>query len=78
MEPWLSIGQDRFMIIPDEDLPKKARALLVPPALDMLGIAELRDYIAVLNNEIARVEAVIAAKDAHKQAASAFFKTPGG
>jgi len=77
MEPWLIIGQDRFMLIPDEDLPKKARALLVPPALDMLGIEELQDYIAVLNNEIARVQAIIAAKDAHKAAAAAFFKTPG-
>lgn len=65
------------MIIPDEDLPKKARAMLVPPALDMLGIDELRDYITVLNHEIARVQAVIAAKDAHKAAAAAFFKTPG-
>lgn len=76
MEPGLIIGQDRFMIIPDEDLPKKARALLVPPALDMMGIEELQDYIAVLNNEIARVRAVIGAKDAHKAAAAAFFKTP--
>lgn len=76
MEPRLIIGQDRFMIIPDEDLPKKARALLVPPALDMMGIAELQDYIAVLNNEIARVKAVIDAKDAHKAVAQAFFK-PG-
>jgi uncharacterized small protein (DUF1192 family) len=78
MEPWPLIGQDRFMIIPDEDLPKKARALLVPPALDMMGIEELQDYISVLNNEIARVKAVIGAKDAHKAAAAAFFKMPRG
>lgn len=78
MEPGLIIGQDRFMIISDEDLPKKARALLVPPALDMMGIEELQDYISVLNNEIARVKAVIGVKDAHKAAAAAFFKIPQG
>ncbi|HQT64157.1 MAG TPA: DUF1192 domain-containing protein [Acidocella sp.] len=77
MERADTIGQDRFMIISDEDLPKKARNLLVPPPLDMLGVAELQDYIEVLKAEIARVQAVISAKDAHKAAAAAFFKTPG-
>ncbi len=41
----------------------------------MLGVDELRAYIAALETEIARVKAVIAAKDAHKAAAAAFFKT---
>jgi uncharacterized small protein (DUF1192 family) len=71
------IGQDRFMIISDEELPKKPKNLLIPPALDMLGVAELQEYILVLQAEITRVQAVIAAKDAHKAAAAAFFKTPG-
>lgn len=43
----------------------------------MLGVAELQEYILVLQAEITRVQAVIAAKDAHKAAAAAFFKTPG-
>ncbi len=77
MELWRPIGQDRFMIIPDEDLPKKPKNLLTPPPLDMLGVAELQAYILALQAEIARVQAVIAAKDAHKAAAAAFFKTPG-
>jgi uncharacterized small protein (DUF1192 family) len=78
MEPPTAIGQDDFMINPDEDLPKPARKLLVPPPLDMLGIDELNDYIALLKAEIARVEAKIAAKDAARAAAAAFFKTPPG
>jgi uncharacterized small protein (DUF1192 family) len=76
MEPGNPIGQDDFMINPDEDLPKPARKLLVPPALDMLGIEELNDYILLLKAEIARVKAKISSKDAAKAAAAAFFKTP--
>jgi uncharacterized small protein (DUF1192 family) len=66
------------MINPDEDLPKPVRKLLVPPPLEMLGVAELRDYIAQLETEILRVKATIAGKEAHKSAAAAFFRTPGG
>jgi len=78
MELGDAIGQDRFMINPDEDLPKPAKSLLLTPVLDMLGIDELQAYIVALEAEIARVKAVISAKDAHKQAAAAFFKTPPG
>jgi uncharacterized small protein (DUF1192 family) len=74
MELAAAIGQDRLMINPDDDLPKPAQKLLVPPPLDMLGIDELQAYIAALEAEIARVKAVIAAKDAHKAAAAAFFR----
>jgi uncharacterized small protein (DUF1192 family) len=65
------------MINSEEDLPKPARNLLVPPPLDHLGVAELEAYIADLEAEIARVRGKIAAKDAHKAAAAAFFKKPG-
>jgi uncharacterized small protein (DUF1192 family) len=78
MEPAPAFGQDDFMINPDEDLPKPARKLLVPPPLDMLGIEELNDYITLLQAEIDRVRAKITAKDAAKSAAAAFFKTPPG
>ncbi len=78
MELRNAIGQDRFMINPDEDLPKPAKSLLLPPVLDMLGVDELERYIVALEGEIARVKAVISAKNAHKQAAAAFFKTPPG
>jgi len=64
------------MLIPDEDAPKPARNLLIPPPLDMLGVDELRAYITALEAEISRVNATISAKNAHKTAAAAFFKTP--
>jgi uncharacterized small protein (DUF1192 family) len=75
MEPAPPIGQDRFMTNSDEDLPRPARKLLIPPALDMLGVAELEAYIGDLNAEISRVKQAIAAKQAHRDAAAAFFKT---
>ena len=40
----------------------------------MLSIDELRDYIATLRTEIERTEAAIAAKQAHRSGAEAFFK----
>jgi uncharacterized small protein (DUF1192 family) len=74
MELGGAFGQDSLMINPDDDLPKPAQKLLIPPPLDMLGIDELHAYIVALEGEIARVKAVIAAKDAHKAAAAAFFR----
>jgi hypothetical protein len=44
MEPWPPIGQGRFMINPEEDLPRPTRKLLIPPVLDMLGVEELTLY----------------------------------
>jgi uncharacterized small protein (DUF1192 family) len=76
MEPAPPIGQDRFMINSDEDLPLPSKKLLIPPVLDMLGVAELSAYIMTLEAEILRVKQAIAAKQAHKNAAAAFFKTP--
>ena len=64
------------MTNPEEDLPRPARKLLVPPVLDMLGVEELTLYIGDLNAEISRVKQAIAAKEAHRDAAAAFFKTP--
>jgi uncharacterized small protein (DUF1192 family) len=76
MEPTPPIGQDRFMTNPEEDLPRPARKLLIPPILDMLGVEELEAYITDLNTEISRVKQAIAAKQAHRDAAAAFFRTP--
>ncbi len=59
----------------DEPLPRPKK-LLLPPPLDLLGIAELEAYIAELQAEIARVEQTKAAKHAHQAAAAAFFKAP--
>ncbi len=64
------------MTNPEDDLPRPARKLLIPPALDMLGVEELNAYIDDLNAEISRVKQAISAKEAHRDAAAAFFKTP--
>jgi len=43
--------------------------------LDLLSAPELTERIQILRDEISRLEAAIKARDATKQAASAFFKT---
>ena len=49
-----------------------------PPAkphdLEALSVEELRDYVAALKAEIVRVEAKIAAKQAHLSGAGGLFK----
>jgi uncharacterized small protein (DUF1192 family) len=47
-----------------------------PKPLDNLSIDELKQYVVDLKDEIIRVEAAIKAKEAHKAAMSALFKTP--
>jgi uncharacterized small protein (DUF1192 family) len=57
----------------DELEPVKKR--IEPLNLDALSIAELESYIAQLNGEIERARAKIAAKKAHRDAASSVFGT---
>ncbi len=64
------------MTNPEEDLPRPSKKLLTPPVLDTLGVDELEAYIGDLHAEIARVKGAIAAKQAHRSAAEAFFKPP--
>ena len=45
-----------------------------PKDLTLLGIAELEDYIAALESEIARVRAEIAAKQRQRSGAEALFR----
>jgi uncharacterized small protein (DUF1192 family) len=45
-----------------------------PRNLDPMSVEELRDYIAEMKAEIARVEDKIKAKQAHAQAAQLVFK----
>lgn len=61
----------------EDDLPRRAPRF-EPLPLDPLGEADLREYVATLQAEIVRVEAELARKAGVKQAAAAFFKTPGG
>ncbi|NUB09784.1 DUF1192 domain-containing protein [Azospirillum sp. Vi22] len=58
----------------DDLEPRKAKPALKD--LNTLGVAELKDYIAGLEAEIARARAAITAKEAQKNAAEAFFKKP--
>jgi uncharacterized small protein (DUF1192 family) len=76
MEPRTVIGQDRSMTISEEEGPRPSKKLLVPPPLEMLGVEELEAYIGVLEAEIGRVKQAIAGKQAHREVAAAFFRTP--
>ncbi len=48
-----------------------------PKPLDDMSVSDLKDYVAALQAEIARVEAAIKAKQAHLEAMNALFKSPG-
>jgi uncharacterized small protein (DUF1192 family) len=56
----------------EELLPSRKPAPLKD--LSLLGIAELEEYIAGLETEIARAQAEIAAKQQHRGGAGALFK----
>ena len=53
-----------------EPLKKKSQ----PRNLDPMSVEELREYIAILKAEIARVEEKVKAKQSHASAAASFFK----
>lgn len=58
----------------EDDLdPRKPKKIL--KSLDSYSIDELKDYIENLKSEITRAEEAIKKKEAHKAAASNFFKT---
>lgn len=57
----------------EEEEPRRPRRVLEQPALDSWGLAELQDYIAVLESEIARTRAMIDRKSTHRGAAEALF-----
>jgi uncharacterized small protein (DUF1192 family) len=60
--------------IDEDDRPKKKIAHEIGQDLTLLSIAELTERIALLRDEIARLEANIAGKRAQKSAADQFFK----
>ncbi len=68
---WFGIKVN-MAIDPEELEPKKQKPK--PRDLEGLGVAELQDYIAELEAEIARARAAIAAKQDHRSGAEAFFK----
>ncbi len=58
----------------DEDAPKKKRKHELGEDLAILSLDELADRIALLKDEIARIEVAIAAKKASADVAASFFK----
>jgi uncharacterized small protein (DUF1192 family) len=61
--------------IEDDDRPKKKIAHEIGQELALLSLVELNERIAVLQDEIARLEAARAKKQASRSAADQFFKS---
>lgn len=51
------------------------KKLPTPPDLDRMSIEELKDYIAAMEAEIARVRGKIEAKQAHLAGAAGLFRS---
>jgi uncharacterized small protein (DUF1192 family) len=60
--------------IDDEDRPKKKIVHEIGQDLALLSVGELNDRIALLREEIARLEAVASSKKASRDVAAQFFK----
>jgi uncharacterized small protein (DUF1192 family) len=58
----------------EDDRPKKKLAHEIGQDLALLSVEELTDRIALLNEEIARLDAALARKRASRSAADQFFK----
>ena len=58
----------------DDDRPKKKIAHEIGQDLTLLSVRELNERIGLLRDEIARLEADIAKKQASRSAADQFFK----
>jgi uncharacterized small protein (DUF1192 family) len=61
--------------IEDDDRPKKKIAHEIGQDLALLSLVELNERIAVLQDEIARLEVARAKKQASRSAADQFFKS---
>ena len=58
----------------DDDRPKKKIVHDIGQDLALLSVGELNDRIALLKEEIARLEAAVSSKQASRDVASQFFK----
>jgi uncharacterized small protein (DUF1192 family) len=72
----LAPGKENQMAASDEDdRPKKKTVHEIGQDLTLLSVAELNDRIVLLTEEIARLQAALASKQASRSAADRFFKT---
>ncbi len=62
------------MSMMDDDRPKKKIAHEIGQDLTLLSVAELHERIALLKEEIARLEADILKKQSSRKSADQFFK----
>ncbi len=62
------------MRMDEDDRPKKKIAHEIGADLSLISVEELRERIGLMREEIARLEADIAKKQASKSAADAVFK----
>ncbi len=67
-------GKRKMAAIEDDDKPKKKLAHEIGQDLALLSLKELDERIAVLQDEIARLETARAKKQASRSAADQFFK----
>jgi uncharacterized small protein (DUF1192 family) len=58
----------------DDDRPKKKIVHEIGQDLTLMSVGELNERVAILKDEIARLEANIKTKQASKSAADLFFK----
>jgi uncharacterized small protein (DUF1192 family) len=72
---WPSTEADTMAAIDDDDRPKKKITHEIGQDLTLLSVGELAGRVALLRDEIARLEANMATKQASKSAADLFFKT---
>jgi len=60
--------------IDEDDRPKKKITHEIGQDLALLSVGELNERIALLKDEIARLEAAVSSKQASRDVASQFFK----
>jgi len=66
--------EDAMAAFDDDDRPKKKIVHEIGQELTLLSVAELNERIELMREEISRLEADIAKKQASKSAADTFFK----
>jgi uncharacterized small protein (DUF1192 family) len=71
---WSKRGAPTMPAIDEDDRPKKKLIHEIGQDLTLLSVGELTERVALLKEEIARLEANMASKQASKSAADLFFK----